>query len=309
MEIRPYSFKDEYAIIELFKICFNKNITYEYWDWRFNKNPFTNEKFIHLMWDGPLLVGHYAVSPIEMFIYGEKKMTALSMTTMTHPNYGGRGIFSKLATSVYENLRNSNYEMVWGFPNSKSHYGFIKNLNWLDITTLGMLKLDLNNFKISDNVSDINYFNDYSISLGKLDESQNIKINNNINYANWRYKNNPSFEYKLIASSNGNFGMVFKLIPSLSAIGQYDLDIMDIFNVEADQVRQLISFVLLHTPEKIKNVNLWCNVHSKTQIVLEKVGFVLTCPITYLGLKLFTQNSEILDYKKWDINFGYSDVF
>ena len=83
MEIRPYSFKDEYAIIELFKICFNKNITYEYWDWRFNQNPFTNEKFIHLMWDGPLLVGHYAVSPIEMLIYGEKKMTALSMTTMT----------------------------------------------------------------------------------------------------------------------------------------------------------------------------------------------------------------------------------
>ena len=129
MEIKAYKLGDELKIIELFEQSFGKKMSLEYWKWRFSDNPFTSNIFIDLMWDNDLLVGHYAVSPVEMILEDKKILTALSMTTMTHPQYGGKGIFSKLAENLYKRLTEEGYTMVWGFPNNNSHYGFNKNLN------------------------------------------------------------------------------------------------------------------------------------------------------------------------------------
>ena len=56
------------------------------------------------MFEEDKLIGHYAASPIELIIDGEKIKTALSMTTMTDPEFGGKGIFSKLASSLYREM-------------------------------------------------------------------------------------------------------------------------------------------------------------------------------------------------------------
>ena len=127
MEIRGYQAGDEEKIYELFKMAFKKEIVPDFWKWRFLDNPFHKEPFIDLMWDGDTLAGHYAVSPIGMKVNGESVLTALSMTTMTNPNYGGQGIFPKLADSIYKKLTDVNVQYVWGFPNMNSHYSFIKN--------------------------------------------------------------------------------------------------------------------------------------------------------------------------------------
>jgi len=93
MEVKKYQPGDETKIIQLFNLCFNQEMSLEVWNWRFLNNPFTKEIFVHLMWEGEDLVGHYAVSPVNMLVNGEELKTALSMTTMTHPDYGGEGNF------------------------------------------------------------------------------------------------------------------------------------------------------------------------------------------------------------------------
>ncbi len=50
------------------------------------------------MWDDSVLAGHYAVSPVKMKFEYEVKINALSMTTMNHPEFGVRGVFSDLAS-------------------------------------------------------------------------------------------------------------------------------------------------------------------------------------------------------------------
>lgn len=312
MEIKQYKTGDEAQILELFKLAFNKEMTPEYWKWRFQDNPFTKDIMIHLMWDGDKMVGHYAICPIEMVIDGEVCMTAFSMTTMTHPEYNGRGIFTQLSSSLYEELKTQHgYKMVWGFPNNNSHYAFIKNLKWNNVATLPMLSLSKAKLKAVENLQ-------YSV-VGAFDEglasklnttSKKIKINKTADYLNWRYNSNPFAEYKTITVDEGV--AVYKVIPSFSDASKREIDVMELaFNNDAVLLNDLVNAII--TEEKgadIIQFNLWSSIFSDEYLTLKKSGFVSQMPITYLGfLKLASESQLPEQYQNWDMNFGYSDVF
>jgi len=105
MVIKKYVQGDETSILKLFQLVFKKEMTQEFWEWRFKNNPFTEDVFIYLMWDGSNLIGHYAVSPVELKIKGEIIKTALSMTTMTHPDYGGARNILQTFNSVIQRIK------------------------------------------------------------------------------------------------------------------------------------------------------------------------------------------------------------
>ena len=91
---------------------------------------------IALAFDDDELIAHYAVSP-TILSFGEKEIkSAQSMTTMTHPHYEGKGLFTRLASLLFEKLRRDGYESVYSFPNQSSHGIFIKKLNFQDIKKL-----------------------------------------------------------------------------------------------------------------------------------------------------------------------------
>ena len=82
MEIRKYKLGDENAILDLFKLSFKKEMSLDYWNWRFRDNPIGTQ-MIYLMWDNSKLVGHYAVSPNILSIGGDMCKSALSMTMVS----------------------------------------------------------------------------------------------------------------------------------------------------------------------------------------------------------------------------------
>ncbi len=316
METRSYQAGDEIAILELFRIVFGKEMSSKYWNWRFVNNPFSNELFIELMWDGDKLVGHYAVSPVEMMINGNTEKTALSMTTMTHPEYGGRGIFSQLAESLYGKLSKSNYRMVWGFPNNNSHYGFNKNLLWSDIAVQGMMTLSAKSFLRFMNTDAV------GISIRKMEEieskllfqlnssAKNIKINKTKEYIQWRYFDNPTAIYKMVRSQDSRGIIIYKVIPSFTDRNQSEIDIMDVaFDNEISVLASLLASVY-NTEESVIQFNLWDSLFSVNQIIFEKIGFRLSAPLTYLGYRaLSSPDRNLGEYRNWDMSFSYSDIF
>lgn len=314
MEIRKYITGDEHKILALFKLAFNKEMSLEYWKWRFLTNPFGKDIMIHLMWDEDILVGHYAVSPIEMEINGRICKTALSMTTMTHPEYNGRGIFTQLSSSLYEELKNfHNYAMVWGFPNNNSHHAFIKNLKWKNVATIPMLSLKKSNLNL--NINSFNYechsaFNDTLAKQLNL-SAKNLTINKTHAYLNWRYLKNPSATYKIISLKNNSGVIVYKVIPSFSNIEKIEIDIMEIeFYTNMDVLQQLLHAVIKNEASEINQFNMWNSIFSDEYLYLKKIGFISLMPLTYLGfLNLASGDKSSEQYDKWDINFGYSDVF
>jgi hypothetical protein len=313
MEIRAYQTGDEKAILELFNLAFGKQMSMNYWNWRFARNPFTKDLFIDLMWDNEKLIGHYAVSPVDMIIDEKIEKTALSMTTMTHPEYVGKGVFSKLAKSLYSKLTLQDYKMVWGFPNNNSHYGFNKNLGWKDIAIQGMMSLNSQNIiPLFKKNSECLYKRDFDdVTTNNLNRVQKkIRVNKSQQYLQWRYFDNPAADYKLLVSKDNLGVVIYKVIPSFSDHEKSEIDIMDMyFDNNKDVLLNLIS-TIYDTEPRVKQFNIWDSLHSENQLYLEKIGFRICPPIIYLGYsELNNTPLSIEDYKNWDISLSYSDVF
>ncbi len=316
MIIRKYIPGDEDSILELFHIVFKQEMTKNYWNWRFKNNPFSNEIFIYLMWDEDKLVGHYAVSPVEMNAQGNIVKTALSMTTMTHPEYGGQGIFSKLASALYQDVQeNFGYKLIWGFPNNNSHYGFIKNLGWKDAAIIPMMTLELPVKALSDQ-QEIKYEVNDSFSseiISKLNIANSaLKINKTKNYLDWRYLTNPGATYKVLHIENLEGVVVYKVIKSFDKHTEgFEIDILELyFDNNIGSLSKIIQAILIQERNQtITKINIWKSIFTSERIWLEKFGFKVGLPLTYLSYLNLDDFSLASDYRNWDVGLGYSDVF
>lgn len=77
-------------------------------------------------YDGEKMVAHYVCIPKKLSIEGRVVDGILSMATVTHPNYRGRGLFKTLAKMTYDHARDNGYEFVIGVANANSFHGFMK---------------------------------------------------------------------------------------------------------------------------------------------------------------------------------------
>lgn len=76
--------------------------------------------------DGDKMVAHYVCVIKQLLIDGRVANGILSMATVTHPDYRGRGLFKTLAKMTYDYARDNGYEFVIGVANANSFPGFMK---------------------------------------------------------------------------------------------------------------------------------------------------------------------------------------
>lgn len=313
VEIRMYQEGDETAILNLFGLAFGKKMSLDYWKWRYKQNPFGVEPMVCLMFDNDELIGHYAVFPVEMIIDSKIQLSAFSMTTMTHPDHQGKGIFKTLAQHLYEYIYTKfGINLIWGFPNLNSHYGFVKNLNWKDVGLLSNLKLETF-VKIRESWNfEFEKFDDFTISSsGNFDISNQIRINKSKEYLNWRYFSNPDNQYFGIRHRyNHNFFIVYKYFRFYDKL---EIDIVEIeFGNNHLLLTELIECVVkvsFDDGKQISGMNLWCNIHSNNYILFEKIGFKPSLPLTYLGCRDIHSINTNYSLNNWFISMGDSDVY
>lgn len=308
-----YRTGDEIEIINLFRLAFGKEMSLNYWKWRYQNNPLGIEPLISLMFDDNVLIGHYAVFPIEMIVNSRIELSAFSMTTMTHPNYQGKGVFKNLALYLYDFIQKENgINLIWGFPNVNSHYGFIKNLDWRDVGLLSNLKLDpTGKFELSWN-DQFEEFDMFTFSNLELLKSSNlIQVNKTNEYMNWRYFANPENKYFGIRDkSNPKIFIIFKIF---SFNEKFEMDVMEVeFDNNLNYLKLLLQNALklsnFHKND-ISSINVWCNLHSKNYNIFEKIGFKPSLPLTYLGYRDTRSEHAQYSFPNWDLGLGYSDVY
>ena len=234
-DMRRYVSGDEQEIIWLFQEVFKKSMgkteSIKHWNWEYKDNP-SNRIEIILAIDKENIVGHYAVIPVKMKIKDEINLMSLSLDTMTHKDYRGRGIFPKLASKLYKELGESGISITFGFPNKNSINGFISKLNWVEISDVPIQILPLNfknliyryfknkafsnflgnifnfMFKLffkmkpikSNNIIKINDFDNRFNKLWDLAKNEFIiGIVRDKEYLNWRYFQKPEENYIVFA--------------------------------------------------------------------------------------------------------------
>lgn len=316
MELKNYKEGDEHRIIELFELVFKQKMTLEQWYWRFRQNP-AGKHMIKLMWEGDLLVGHYAVSPVIMNVEDEDILTAHSLTTMTHPDYGGKGIFKTLSLALYEELENSiGCKAVWGYPNNNSHFGFIKSLGWSNISVIHTLGIDSSKIQVSDypfEIKELDMFtSQHSEYLNLKVRSQfSVFVKRSVEYLNWRFVEKPAVSYKKYEIRHlEEIGIIVtKVYPSKKS-GLFDLNIVECHLDNYSYLHNIIKYITEDYNLEFDRVTIWKNLFDKDHLQLEKVGFVPVTPQTYLGARIHENMPKSFnDYKNWSISMGDSDVF
>ena len=128
---RPLRPGNEASLLELTEACTGKTITLDQWRWLFERNPGGKGVFRLGDHDGRL-AGQYVILRQRMMIDGRETPGAQSLETMTHPDYRRQGMFVTLAKDVYRDAAEAGVEMVYGFPNTASHHGFVNRLDFAD---------------------------------------------------------------------------------------------------------------------------------------------------------------------------------
>jgi hypothetical protein len=109
------------------------NTTREYWEWKYKMAPFETKGFVVENQDD-FIISFNGFWLRPAYFAGQKIFPAMSMDTMTHPEYRNRSIFENILKRFIMILNDRN--IVWGFTNPVSHKMFGKALNHF-------LKLDL----------------------------------------------------------------------------------------------------------------------------------------------------------------------
>ena len=313
LQVSDYRPGDERHILSLFRQSFGRELSTQFWTWRFKENP-AGFGVIDLCWDDDVLAGHYAVSPVAMRINGQEWLTALSGTTMTHPDYRGQGLFPKLGRSTYARMTQAGMGMVWGFPNNLSHRGIVRDLKWVDIYELPMLRLTLPSRRPLPAPHNIVALSEFDARFDRLWEQvrddYRIITRRDQEHLQWRYVKNPSQSYQILACTDANS------IAGYAVFKQYgeEMQIVDILTrAPTDIGVSLVSCVAqVALDQELSSISLWLNVSHPLHRALEKLGFCNGVPITYFGglsLQADLQEALVYDFHNWYLTMGDSDVF
>jgi len=115
----------------LFAACFpgTDKFTPAYLDWLYLANP-DGQAVGYDAWDGERLAAHYVCVPARAWVEGKEALVLLSLNTATHPDYQGKGLFTKLAAMTYAHGAEKGFEGCYGVANANSTPGFIRKLGF-----------------------------------------------------------------------------------------------------------------------------------------------------------------------------------
>lgn len=105
----------------------------DYLRWQYLENPAGEAVVVVAHADTGELAGQYVVIPLEFRIEGKVVKGSLSLNTLTHPNYRGMGLFTKMANQAYAICEEEGLALTLGFPNKNSYPGFVRKLNFQHI--------------------------------------------------------------------------------------------------------------------------------------------------------------------------------
>lgn len=319
MEIKDYQKGDEIEILKLFKRTFKKEMNPKYWEWRFANNPSGNWA-IKLMWEDDLLIGHYATSPTNLVMDDQIVKGSLSMTTMTHPEYTGKGIFKMLANALYNDLESIHgHHFVMGFPNLNSHYGFIKNLKWQNLAVQNHITYHYKRGS-SRNTYQIRlaqgFDSQHSEILEKtLSKNSKVHTHRSLEYLRWRYDQNPNNKYRIFEC------YLESEFIGLLVVKEYlftDTGAVEYFIVENGLGQEHVSAIpdVLDYICKIDRldeltISTWLSPFDDRFIHYEKVGFIFVeKKPTLFCIKPYHEKFPLLeDYRNWSLSYGDSDVY
>ena len=336
IEFRQYKDGEEESILKLYLKVFNKKLSYDDWNWKYN-GLYPNNKLIFLAFDDLLCVGHYALMPYRLNAFGKGIEAFISLDSMVHPNYQGKQVFSKLVEYAYNNINCLDRPYVT-FLNEKSIKIYTKKFKWKYLGNIPVFcrPLSLNIFKkkykllykiLRPFAFLINRFikNDNSIILepfdlftNKIEELSNQKkfysTNRSKFFLEWRYnatshkyqKFNILYDKKIIGfcilRDDTKFGIKFIWIMDMLLNENFENKYSAVLNIIALKYEYESDFIVSLLPMRKYAKYFWKARYFKIP------SFILPHDFYFCVNKNMYTNDKINNLDNWYMTWSLNDV-
>jgi len=314
---RAYEPGDEVAILELFTLAFGgRQMSREYWEWMFAKGPF-GPGVITLLFDGERIIGHYAITPMGLEVAGAPVRALLSMTTMTHPDYGRQGIFLHLLQETCKRSAELGFALVYGFPNNNSNPGFLKR-GWKDFGKVVEYARASPNTP-ARRIPNIAPISRFGVDVDRLWEQvaphMGITVARTAAYLNWRFFDHPTAHYRVQGLFSGSRLRGYVVTKVYAPEGKPAKGhIIDLVAIAAADALVLVQAGLEDlTAHSVEEVSAWFPPDSFVGIACRQEGFLPQVTDTNWGM-LFLKGRDSLhkqleDQSGWHLTMANSDVY
>lgn len=287
-------------IITLFRLQFTAPISRDILKWRYLENP-QHEVNAIIALDKNKLVGFIGTIPSYIYYDLEQVKAAIYMNMMTHPEFSGRGIFSKMLRELEIILKSKGYKFLYCFPNYQSNHIMIEKHGWKDIYEIPRLELlNRTSRRMEKTESElISIDREYVCQTDDLNKKMlGKRIVHSSKFREWRIKNNPAAIYDNYIISNDTEGVLGYI-----TVRRYKLEynIVDIGFKKINYAKMLICHVIEQFEILgLSNLTAWCPINSDLHIVYERLGFRNNYPITYFAGKVIDNACDVLQLTDWN---------
>lgn len=316
---RDYELGDERRILGLFAEVFHREMSPAFWQWRYVEGPY-GHGIIRVAMDGDKMVGHFGVIPMKVQFKGNIYPVIFPMTAMTHPEYGGRGIFTRLMSEIYESARRQGFPLVYGFFNQNSYYANVK-FGYHDVIKMNPLKKRLSftesDGHMADNIASVDVF-DTAISQlwNRVKKDYVAVVPRTSEFLNWRFVKAPGVDYARFAyqdAAGDIFGyVVLKIYTEGKIVRGHIVDLMTIpdENVAKALVRKSYDYFKAH---QVPDVSCWMMEGTSYSRILEEEGFVRHPGMSNFAVMVLDKGNPGLlpaeNASSWFLTMGDSDVY
>ncbi|MCK0122119.1 GNAT family N-acetyltransferase [Loktanella sp. F6476L] len=312
-DIRPWRSGDEIHIRNLFKDSFGRELSADFWKWRYLDHPHGGP-LVMLAWSGDDLVAHYGASQAPFLINSEIMPAALSMSTMTHPKHRGRGLVEAVGEALYEDLRQASYAAVWGFPNPMINATRQRKLGWepvCDVATLSLATKSVahtatESLPAVEKVPAIDArFENLNNRLANSTGLQSLKDEKTLK---WRIDVNPVNTYTRYIITDRSDISAYAITKNY---GIAETDIVDLQAIDERHTKALLHSICSDAQNAgIERLNTWCLNKGGPRLALERFGFSANSPVTYLGGRQFNSAvGDFTDARRWSLAMLDSDLY
>lgn len=299
------------SVCSLFERSFGRPIPEAVLSWRYLGRP-EEEMLARIARDGPAIAANYSASPVALEIGERSFAAALSMTTMTDPLYAGRGLFTRLANSLYDDMAATGYACVFGFPNRNSQPAFAARLAWFIVYEIPTMTWRADGRRPADR-TDAGLVRDDAfdaIDYAAFAAPGLLHVRKDTRYLRWRYAMHPINRYR-------NYLLTEGAESSFCVVKPYGDDACDIVDLQArslDHAARLLGAVLRDLRDEGRlRAHAWGPRHHFAHRALADAGFANDAPVTYFGARALAQDiipaATLKDYSSWYVQMGDSDVF
>lgn len=287
-------------------------------EWQYYHNPAGTAKSWVVKQDRNVIANYTAI-PHKLFVNGQTELGWRVQDVITHPDYRGKGLYSKLSDAANIFLQSEDFPLNLTFPNEKSHRAFIRR-NWINPNRIPLWTLHKPQKKRDTNVTlhtePISKFTEADERIWKnyLQKYQ-FALDRSASYLNWRYMQNPRGGYFPFRITDGAKSAICIFKNYESGSGDKFSHLMDCFYEDGfTQLEEIILYFIEYSKEQETILaSTWSQPNSELSRYLKKHGFELNERITrWLVLNINStklDKDEIYEFSNWHTSMGDTDVF